>query len=741
VRGEPLLEWSFGDLLAILRRRRDWVIASVAIFSLLAAIDWACATRRYRATAEIEVQKDSHGAFGLDTTTTDRPVAAVSDSFDDNLTLQTETSILESDAVTLDVIGRTGLEATPDYFNPHSGRIAFLPGLPLWRKPLEALSTPLSDAPNRRYVALRIFAGHRKIAPISGTRLIAVSYSDPDPRRAAAVVNALIQALADANFHSRSSAAAQAAMSLSAQLATLKQQTDALDARAAALDRVAGDYGDDDAHNVVLARLDSLNAALSAAESSRILREAIWHGVESGNPELISSLGGNAAAGTATQNSFALLQSLRGQESQVQGQLAASSDRYGENWPGMAEQRSRLATLQKSIREEVGRLGERARSDYEVALQAENTARVVFRQQEQSASGMTGNALALRLARQEADESRALYTSLLGRLQQTGVLEGLHSENFTVVSPALIPAPDHPTSPNGLLLASLAAGAGLIAGCGAGFVRELTDTTIHTAGDLESLLDAPIFAAIPAATPDGPWYRRILHHRFLPSGSLALLTLQAAEESDLPIPAAYPEFAESLRCLRASLLLSQGRRAPQVITVTGIDRQSARSRSDSRATALGLASVLAQHGAPTLYLDADLRSAPASESSILPGLSEMLASDAEPAEPGSMPGLPLLSILQAGARPPCPSELIASARMSSLLAAWRDQYSFIVIHGPAPACADGLVLAQMSDAVLIAARAGKTSRDAALFAWNAVSRQMREHAVLGLILEGAHADA
>ncbi|MGA8110862.1 MAG: polysaccharide biosynthesis tyrosine autokinase [Acidobacteriaceae bacterium] len=725
---EPPLEWSFGDLLGVLRRRRAWIVASLALCSLLAILDWTMAARHYRATAEIEVRKESRGAFGLDTTTADRPIAAVSDSFDDNLTLQTETSVLESDAVTLDVIRRTGLEATSDYFNPQPSRIGFLRPLLFWRKPLEPLSTPLAEAPNRRYAALKIFARHRTIAPVSGTRLIAVSYSDPDPQRAAAVVDALIQALADSDFQSRSSAAAQSAMGLSAQLATLKQQTDALDARAAALDRVTGDYGDDDAHNVVLARLDSLNAALSTAESSRILREAIWRDVQSGNPELISSLGGNA--GTATQNSFALLQSLRSQESQAQAQLAEAANRYGENWPGVAEQRARLATIQKSVQEEIGRLGERAHSDYAIALEAELTARDALNQQKQVASGLTGSAMTLRLARQEADESRSLYTSLLGRLQQAGVLEGLHSENFSVVSPALIPAPDHPSSPNGLLLAGLAVGVGLMTGCGAALLRELTDTTIHSVADLESLLEAPVFAAIPAAAGDARWYRRLL-----PAPGRALLTLQAAEEREPLLAAACPEFTESLRCLRASLLLSHSSRAPQVITVSSADRRS----EDSQGTALGLATVLAQHGSPTLFLDADLRSAPAPGNATLPGLSEMLSSDTPPVEPRERAGLPLLSILHAGTRPPCPSELIASARMSSLLAAWRDRYSFIVIHGPAPAYADGLVLAQVSDAVLLAARAGETNRDTVLSAWNALNRQVQDHAVLGLILEEANA--
>jgi len=609
-----------------------------------------------------------------------------------------------------------------------------------WRKPLEPLSISLTHAPNRRYVALKIFAGHRRIAPLAGTRLIAISYSDPDPRRAAAVADALVQALSDASFQSRSSAATQSAAWLSAQLAELKRQTDALDARAASLDRTAGDYGDDDAHNVVLTRLDSLNTALSAAESSRIVREAIWRAAASGNPELISSLGGNSSAGSATQNAFALLQTLRSQESQAKAQLAAFTDRYGENWPGVAEQRARVATLQKSIQEETERLGDRARNDYQISLQEENSAHQAFDQQKDLASRVTSAAVALRLALQEADESRTVYTSLLGRLQQAGVLEGLHSGNFAVVSAALVPPPDHPTSPNGPLLAAIALGVGIATGCSLAVLRELTDTAIHTPAELEALLDGPVFGVVPADR-EPVWYRRIL-----PAPNRTVLSLQAGAVSELRIPEPHSPFIASLQCVRASLLISHSSRAPQVILVADSashshERQSGGPVCAPRSIALGLAAVLAQHGASTLFVDADLRSAAHPGVSVDAGLSELLADDGSQTLPAAVTALPLLSLLHAGARPPCPSELIASSRMTSLLSGWRDRYSFIVIHGPAPSFADSLVLSQNSDAVLVAARSGETTQKEMSSAWQTLRRQIPDHALLGAILEGPHAHA
>jgi uncharacterized protein involved in exopolysaccharide biosynthesis len=735
--GEPPVEWTLLDLCAVFLRRRAWFLGSLALCCGLALLYWIAATPRYRATAIIEINKDPHGAFGLDNTTADHPATDVSDSFDDNLTLQTEVGILQSDALTLDVIRRLQLESTPDYFAPRTRASGSLHMLVLWRRPAESLATPLAQAPNRRFTALKIFAAHRKIAPQSGTRLIAVSYSDPNPERAAAVVNALVQALADYGYQSRSAAAAQSASWLSAQLAGLKLQTDALDARATSLDRASGDYGDDSAHNPVLARLDSLNAALSTAESSRIVRQAIWRAVQNGDPEAISGLAGNPDTGPNTQNSLALLQSLRAQESALKSQIAESANRYGKNWPASAEHRAHLESIQNSIQEEIHRLGDRAHTDYEVSLQAENAARDTFTQQKNLASRLTGSAVALRLARQQAGESRTLYSSLLGRLQQTGVLEGLHSANFVVVSPALVPPPDHPASPNLPLLAALALGVGITLGCGSAIARELTDNTLHTAAELEALLDSPVFATVPAYRPDDPWYRRFLP---LPAGSA--INLQAVAEPGFGPPIRETPFLEALHHLRASLLLSHSDRPPQVITITdpcrtppGLPRPHPQNGPPS--LALSLATVLAQHGTSTLFVDADLRSAPAVSTSADPGLSEMLANQALSHLSQTIADLPSLAVVHAGARPPCPAELIASSRMASLLAAWREEFDFIVIRAPAAFHADALVLAQLSDAVLLAAHAGRTKRDEILPSFQALSRQVPNHAVLGLILQQA----
>ncbi|MGH9586959.1 MAG: Wzz/FepE/Etk N-terminal domain-containing protein, partial [Acidobacteriaceae bacterium] len=217
-------EWTLRELLAIFRRRRWMVIGCASVLVVLAGVYCALVTPHYRATGQVEVLKDEPGTLGLDRSITGASAESDSSALDTSMTLQTEARVLQSSTLALRVIKDLKLEETADYFAPEKRGIQ--ERLLFWRKPLEPLNVPLDEAPRRRYAALRIFSRHLKVLPVTGTRLIDVSYSSSDPKTASAVVNELMAALQKYTFESRFQATAQASDWLSGQLAGLKKQTE-----------------------------------------------------------------------------------------------------------------------------------------------------------------------------------------------------------------------------------------------------------------------------------------------------------------------------------------------------------------------------------------------------------------------------------------------------------------------------------------------------------------------------------
>lgn len=758
-------EWTVGTLMTVLRRRR-FLLRPVIGMVLLAGLYCTLATRRYKATGEIQIQKEATGAFGLESGVMGRDDNSVStDSLDYNVTLQTAANILQSNTIALIVIQDEKLEDTHDYFprhvspSPAAWMDALLSRLMFWRKPLEPLSIPLDQAPNRRYKALKIFASHLKVEPVIGTRLIDVSYADPDPARSAAVVNRLIAELGEFSFQQRFTATMQGSSWLTGQLAELKRQMQELQDKAIALQRDTGMFGNDASRNTVLSRLDGLNQTLTQAESNRILKEAIDRVAASGDPELISSLGGNSSMGGAASmaNSLTLVQSLRGQEAGLRAELDEDSVRYGPEYPRLGELQAQIAGVDRSIEEEVHRLGARAHSDYLVAAREEAGARAAFETQKVAASKLNDSMLAYGLARQEADSSRAIYENLLSKLKQAAILEGLKASNITVVALAQVPPPEYPSSPRILLILAAAVAAGLLLGGALTIGVELTDNKVGSFEGMERMLGIPLIAVLPMI--ESPGKRR---SRWL-LGRSVLATHEAGAgdgEPRLPPRVAALEqqpstFAEGLRSLRTALLLSRSGRPPQVVLIT-----SCLEAEGKTTLALNLAALLAQGGSRVLLVDADLRKptlctwfsgpqqppgdmlgAPGAQLAgglgDFAGLGVALTSVAAPNVRRPIEAMPNFAVLCGEEKPPFPSELLSSARMRSLLEGWKAEYDFIVMDSPPVLpVTDAVLLSQFSDATLLVARHGQTTRQALRRSAEALHKQQPGNAALGAVLNG-----
>jgi hypothetical protein len=99
------------------------------------------------------------------------------------------------------------------------------------------------------------------------------------------------------------------------------------------------------------------------------------------------------------------------------------------------------------------------------------------------------------LARREYEANRALYDGLQQRLQEAGIIAGLHSTNIRRIDPA--DAPDFPSSPRMSVNLTL----GLLCGLGIGlllsFMVEALDTNIKTIYDIEERLGLPMLGVVP----------------------------------------------------------------------------------------------------------------------------------------------------------------------------------------------------------------------------------------------------
>jgi capsular exopolysaccharide synthesis family protein len=706
-------------LLAILRRRRVLITRTIAICFTLAALFCIFTSRRYAATAEIQVQKSSADGLGLESMMSSAGGDAT-DALDANITLQTQANILQSDTLALKVIEDLNLEHTKD-FKPRFNPIGWALGLLTPAGPKDPANVPLEQAPLRRLHMLKAFAKNLTVKPVAGTRLIDVTYLSTDPKLAAAVVNHLTQGLVDYTFQTRYDATTQAASWLSAQLDDLKKEAENLQARVVTLQKDSGVYslgsdstGKELAYSATLDRLQQSTVSLTAATSNRILKGGLYEITRKGDPELISGLAGSSMAGSSPgiNNSLSLIQSLRQQQATLEAQIASDNSRMGSANPRLGDERASLVSINGQIQAEVSRIGRRAENDYRSAQSVEANLQKVYEQQRAAANKLNDKAIEFMIAKQEAEDSRTLYETLNTHLKEAGVLEGLHSSNITVVDPGRVPA--KPVKPNVPLYLSLSLVCGAFLGSIGALFRDATDDRIQSMEMVEAALATPILAILPLV--NGGAARNVAS--YLPSRSGTKQLSAGADElaaaRRLPaIDGPHTAFVESLRSLRTSILLSRSGAPPKVILITSATEDEGKST-----VSMNLAAVFAQSNSKVLLVEADMRHPGLTrrfgyERVGGTGLSSMLSGVDYQNIPTieAFSELPRLRVLPAGPMPPYPAELLGSDRMHELVEGWRGMYDVVIVDSPPLlAVADSQILARESDLTILVARHGLSTR-------------------------------
>jgi capsular exopolysaccharide synthesis family protein len=441
-----------------------------------------------------------------------------------------------------------------------------------------------------------------------------------------------------------------------------------------------GLVGIDQTQSIVLSRLVDISHDVTAAESQRLVAQAKLITLQSAPPDVLATLSGDS-----------VLLGLKERLTSLQAEEASLSAKYGAKNPRLLEIRSELAEVQQSMKAEQSTV--LARAQEEVNAAKENQDALQRRLDQEKGSAYMGNSKAVEysLARREYEANRALYDGLQQRLQEAGIIAGLHSTNIRRIDPA--DAPDFPSYPRRSVNLTL----GLLCGLGIGlvlsFMVEALDTNIKTIYDIEEKLGLPMLGVVPQV-------------------DTKLLSPETfVRDATSPIPGAWSRLAEAYRALRTTILLSRAGTPPQVILVS-----SAKPSEGKTSISTLEAIVFALNGARVLLIDSDLRrpsvhlrfriSNKVGLTSVLTGKTPLQDAITQVA------AVPSLHILPAGPIAPMPAELLGSLQMQRLIEGLRSNYDFILIDTPPVlTVTDAAVLVSISDGVVLVLRYGQASRN------------------------------
>ncbi|MEU2268478.1 polysaccharide biosynthesis tyrosine autokinase [Streptomyces olindensis] len=244
--------------------------------------------------------------------------------------------------------------------------------------------------------------------------------------------------------------------------------------------------------------------------------------------------------------------------------------------------------------------------------------------------------------------------------------------------------PSAPVSPRPLLNLAVGVLGGLLVGAGLVILRETLDTTLKTSRALAEFSGLPGLGSIPydKQAPKRP------------------LVTTAGQHSPR---------AEAFRKLRTNLQFAQVDDRPRIIMVTSSVPGEGKTN-----TAANLALSLAEAGTSTCLVDCDLRRPCVAKTFGLvqdAGLTTVLIGQARVGDVIQQAD-DRLAVLASGPKPPNPTELLASTRMSELLHELASTYEVVITDtAPLLPVADTLGLAPLAQGTLLVVRASRTNRD------------------------------
>lgn len=216
------------------------------------------------------------------------------------------------------------------------------------------------------------------------------------------------------------------------------------------------------------------------------------------------------------------------------------------------------------------------KAEYERADQQLQTMKRSEQSFTQKIESQSNDLVELQQLQREAQANGLLYESFLARLKETTIQEGLQKPDSRLLSEA-VPRPK--SSPRGAMLIIMSALFGGLMGAALVLLREMRNNTFRTADELELVTGHSVLGTIPRAS--GKVRSDILNYARLKPTSV---------------------FAEAVRNLRTSVLLSNPDKQPQVIMST-----SSVPGEGKTTQSLSLAQNMAGLGKKVLVLEGDIR--------------------------------------------------------------------------------------------------------------------------------------
>jgi succinoglycan biosynthesis transport protein ExoP len=687
------------DLYAFLKSNRR-VLAGWVIVTLTVALVYAfTATPLYTATADLTIDSKKIQLFKNNE-------QVVGDNTMDSSQVESEVQVLGSENIALAVIDDLKLANDPEFIGTGNGPLV---GLLSAIFGMDDDARSLSDLQRKR-IAIKVLRDNLSVRRIGLSYVLEISYRSPDPAKAAQIANAVADAYINDQLNTKYQAARRASIWLQERIAELRNQSNVA-ARAVQDYKEKNNIVDTGNHGLLSdLQVQETNTQMIAAQAATAEAKARLDRIE----EVLKSPAPGEALGTVTDTlKNEVINKLRQRYLDDTEHVAKFTAMMGANHLAVVNLKNEMALLQASMVDELQRIAQTYKSDYEIAKAREESTRASLGKQIQEA-GASGQA---QVDLKELEAASQTYHTIFENFLQK-YTEAVQQQSFPISDARVItPAsrPNFKSYPKTTLIALL----GLLVGIGAGLLNALVlrnfDRAIRRPRDVEERLGLECLGMVPfietrqrKTTSHGPKLLQAVER---------LMTVPVKDsppEADLDLTRKvlddpFSHFSEGLRSIKTGLDILALTRPIKTLGVI-----SATPGEGKSTIAVNLANLFAAGGRSTLLIDGDLRN---------PQLSRLLSPDAKGglveliagkiAFTKAMRAIPqstlrfIPTVLQQ--RIANTADLLASPQMRTVLGEVQNVFDQVVIDlPPLGPISDARAMSPLIDAFIVVANWGHT---------------------------------
>ena len=290
----------------------------------------------------------------------------------------------------------------------------------------------------------------------------------------------------------------------------------------------------------------------------------------------------------------------------------------------------------------------------------------------------------------EVEVKQQLYTALLNSYQQLRIVKAGEIGNVRVVDTAVEPLA--PIKPQKMIVLMLSLFVGAFIGIFLALVRNMLHSGIKDSSQIENELNLPVYATVPRSSIQESRIKLLKKKKYIP-------ILAIKNSDDIAI--------ESLRSMRTAIHFAMNQAKNNIIMISGPSPEVGKSFISAN-----LATILTQSNKHVLIIDGDMRRGYLHKyfnHDHQPGLAEYLNTQQSIESIIRPTEVHNLDVITRGKSPVNPSELLSSARFSTMLEQLSPLYDHIIIDTPPIlAVTDGIIISQYAGVNLVIARYAKS---------------------------------